>query len=122
MRQAALAALKQASGQLSSVEKTVTYTQVTGTPVYDPVTGSVSPSETDYPNVPVIYKQFTRLEKESQHVENGDVKVLIKLEDITFTPEIDDLIDDLTTTPKWRVKSKSKDTIDYMWRLHLTRV
>lgn len=91
-----------------------------GTPSYAPSTGVITATPTTYPNVPVVFTNFSRMEIDGQAIRAEDQKAIIATRDLTAVPTINDMIT-RTDGTVWSVIAIRVDPAGAAWVLHVRK-
>lgn len=116
LKEAFKAAAQTAFTAASNVKKTVTYRSKSSTnPTYTPSSATVSDSYSEY-SIQVICEDYNSREIDNQTVLSTDLKVLIPVDNVNFTPKINDtiVIDDIV----WEIIGIHKDPADALYTFH----
>ena len=101
------------------IQKLATY-QSCATPSYDPATGAITSPTTVYPDIPVIFTSFKRIEIDGEAIRAEDQKVLIATQDLIPTPTVNDTIIAANGT-LWSVMGIRTDPAGAAWVLQVRR-
>jgi hypothetical protein len=100
-----------------NIQTLATYTAV-GTPSYNPTTGTITSPNTAFPNVPVVFTSFKRIEIDGEAVRAEDQKAIIATRDLTPVPTVNDTITRADGTV-WSVIGINADPAGAAWVLHV---
>ena len=100
---------------LDDVKISVIYRVRTST--YDPATGRTTPSDADYPITNCIRIDYEADEVDNAAVKPKDFKLMIPVDDLTPTPEIDHLV--VIDSVEHNVVDFNKDPADAVWTIQV---
>lgn len=106
---------------IGDIPLTCTYTSV-GTPSYNPTTGAVTSSDTDYTGLKIVFEDFNprEINDAAGIILATDKKATIPNADLTPTPKLSDCITD-ADSKKWYIKDILIDPARALWLFQVRR-
>lgn len=99
----------------------VTYIATEKQTLYNPTLDKIQLEGTEYPNLAVVFAEFSSKEINGEKVRATDQKALIAFLDLPVTPKIGDRIHK-STIDHWQVQDKDIDPADGLWILQIRKV
>jgi len=103
---------------VSDLATSVTYSAHTANPVYDPATGTVTESTTDYA-IDVILTSYEQREIDNVSIMGTDIKAMIASNDLEPTPTLKDTI--TIAGVKHEIVTINKDPAGAVWSFQLRK-
>jgi hypothetical protein len=99
-------AMTAAAGSVRDAVRPITYKHVTGSPVYDPVTGGTITPTTEYQTRGVIARYRSR-DIDGSRIQASDLKLLIAYDDLPVAPKLTDHA--MLAGVRWNVHNLASD-------------
>jgi|GEM_PF-3022067 hypothetical protein len=90
------------------------------TPSYNPTTGAITSPGTTYPDIPMIFTSYKRIEIDGQAIRAEDQKVILANPDLPTVPTINDTITKADGS-LWTVIAIATDPADAAWVLQIRK-
>jgi len=103
-----------------NIKTSVTYRSKTNiNPSFEPSTGTITDSYTDYTDVEFIFLKYEVKEIDGKSILRNDRKAIIPVTNLTPTPKRDDII--LLSSIPWNVVEFNTDPADALWEFQLRK-
>ena len=100
------------------IPQSVTYTYVSGNPVYNPTTGASTGTTANY-TISIIFDQYEAQDVDGVNIIVTDQIAMIPVENLAIVPSNNDYI--TISSERWNVVSKKTDPAKALWILQIRK-